>query len=197
MVTHGSRIGRWTGILFLAGASSVLAQGNSSSMERSSASKTNKTTASKTKGGGDPAFVQEAGVGGLAEVEMGRLAVQKAKDDRIRQFGQKMIDDHSKANEQLKQAASHEGLNVPTALDEKHRQTMNRLEKLSGAEFDAAYSKLMVKDHKEDVKLFEKQSKAGNSAVQKFAADTLPTLKNHLQMAEELGGSMAASSSAH
>lgn len=197
MVTHGSRFVRFTGIFFLAGASSVLAQGNSSSMERSPASTTNKTTASKTKGGGDPAFVQEAGVGGLAEVEMGRLAVQKAKDDRIRQFGQKMIDDHSKANEQLKQAASHEGLNVPTALDEKHKQTMNRLEKLSGAEFDAAYSKLMVKDHKEDVKLFEKQSKAGNSAVQKFAADTLPTLKNHLQMAEELGGSMAASSSAH
>ena len=195
MVMHGSRIIRCTGILFLAGASSVLAQSNPASSGRSSASSTDMTM-TKTKGGGDSAFVQEAGIGGLAEVEMGRLAVQKAKDDRIRQFGQKMIDDHSKANEQLKQAASQEGLNVPSAIDEKHKQTMNRLEKLSGAQFDAAYSKEMVRDHKEDVKLFEKQSKAADSAVQKFAADTLPTLKNHLQMAEQLGtGSTAASSS--
>jgi len=151
-----------------------------------------KNAASKPKAGSDQAFVQEAAVGGLAEVEMGRLAVQKAKDDRVRQFGQKMIDDHSKANDQLKQAASQEGLNVPSAIDEKHKQTMNKLEKLSGAQFDSAYAKEMVKDHREDVKLFEKQANAGSSSVQKFAAETLPTLKNHLQMAEALGSSTAA-----
>ena len=195
MNSQGSRIFRCFGVLFAAAATAVLAQSDPSMTDRSAASTSNKNmTMSKTKGGSDQAFVQEAGVGGLAEVEMGRLAVQKAKDDRVRQFGQKIIDDHSKANEELKQAASQEGLNVPSTLDEKHKATMNRLEKLSGEEFDAAYSKLMVKDHKEDVSLFEKHSKEGGSAVQKFAAETVPTLKNHLQMAEQLPTGSAAHS---
>lgn len=189
MTTQVSRIIRRSGILFAAAALSMLAQSNPSSSDKGSAS--------KTKGGTDASFVQEAGVGGLAEVELGRLAVQKARDDRIRQFGQKMIDDHSKANDALKQAASQEGLSVPSSLDDKHKQTLNKLEKLSGAQFDTAYAKEMVRDHKEDVKLFEKQSKAGSSAVQKFAADTLPTLKNHLQMAEELGSVSSASGTGH
>ena len=192
MNCQGSRIVRCLGVLFAAAATTVLAQSNPSATDRGSASMPDKNAASKPKAGSDQAFVQEAAVGGLAEVEMGRLAVQKAKDDRVRQFGQKMIDDHSKANDQLKQAASQEGLNVPSAIDEKHKQTMNKLEKLSGAQFDSAYAKEMVKDHREDVKLFEKQANAGSSTVQKFAAETLPTLKNHLQMAEALGSATAA-----
>ncbi len=188
MNSQGSRIVRCFGILLAAAATAVLAQGNSSATDRSSASAMDKNaSSSKAKSGSDQAFVQEAGVGGLAEVEMGRLAVQKAKDERVRQFGQQMIDDHSKANDALKQAASQQGLNVPTSIDEKHKQTMSRLEKLSGAQFDSAYSREMVKDHREDVKLFEKEASAASSPVQKFAAETLPTLKNHLQMAEALG----------
>jgi putative membrane protein len=197
MNSPGSRIARCFGILFAAAATAVLAQSNPSATDHGSASTSDKNAmSSKTKGSSDQAFVQEAGVGGLAEVEMGRLAVQKAKDDRVRQFGQKMIDDHSKANDQLKQAASQEGLSVPSAVDEKHKATMARLEKLSGAQFDSAYAKEMVKDHKEDVKLFEKESTAGSSAVQKFAAETLPTLKNHLQMAEALGSGGSSTGSA-
>lgn len=200
MNSHGSRIFLCFGVLFAAAATALLAQSDPSMTERSAASTSYRSmTTSRTKVGSDQAFVQEAGVGGLAEVEMGRLAVQKADDDRVRQFGQKMIDDHSRANEELKQAASQEGLDVPTTLDEKHKATMNRLEKLSGSEFDAAYSRLMVKDHKEDVSLFEKHSKEGGSAVQKFAAETVPTLKNHLQMAEQLpsGSASHSGSSAH
>src|SRR5262249_23891291 len=192
MKRQGSRIVRCLGVLFAAAATTVFAQSNPSATDKSSASPSDKNATSKAKAGSDQAFVQEAAVGGLAEVELGRLAVQKAKDDRVRQFGQKMIDDHSKANDQLKQAASQEGLTVPTAIDEKHKLTMNKLEKLSGAQFDSAYAKEMVKDHREDVKLFEKQASAGSSSVQKFAAETLPTLKNHLQMAEALGSSTAA-----
>ncbi len=196
---QGFRIIRSFGVLFAAGAMSVLAQGNSSSMGGSSAPPSSKSSAPTTKAGGDAAFVQEAGVGGLAEVEMGRLAVQKAQDDRVRQFGQKMIDDHSKANDALRQAATQQGLSAPTSIDEKHKQTMSKLEKLSGAQFDAAYSKEMVRDHKEDVKLFEKQAGATNSPVQQFAAETLPTLKNHLQMAEALEkpSSSASTGSSH
>lgn len=197
MISRGSRIVRCMGILFVASAATVSAQGNPPASNGGQASTPDKNAASKPKGSPDASFVQEAGIGGLAEVEMGRLAVQKARDDRVRQFGQKMIDDHSKANDALKQAASQEGLSVPTALDEKHKQTLSRLEKLSGAQFDAAYAKEMIKDHKEDVKLFEKESKATSSAVQKFAADTLPTLRNHMQMAEALGSVSGASASGH
>ena len=185
MKTERFRILR-TGLVLIGAAATALAQAGAGTSGTGSA-------ASRNKAGADPAFVQEAAIGGMAEVEMGRLAVQKAKDDRVRQFGQKMIDDHSKANDALQHAASQEGLSVPTALDEKHKQILAKLEKLSGAQFDSAYSKEMVKDHKEDVKLFEKEAKSSGSPVQKFAAETLPTLKNHLKMAEDLGSVTQAS----
>ena len=197
MNSQGSRGVRCFGLLFASAAMSVFAQSSMGSTARNSAPAPDKNAA-RSKAGTDASFVQEAGIGGLAEVEMGRLAVQKAQDDRVRQFGQKMIDDHSKANDALQQAASQQGLNAPSAMDEKHKQTMNRLEKLSGSQFDSAYAKEMVRDHKEDVKLFEKQANASGTPVEKFAADTLPTLKNHLVMAEALGSTSAASTgSAH
>lgn len=136
----------------------------------------------------DKSFAKEAAIGGMSEVELGRLAVEKATDPRVRQFGQQMIDDHSRANDALKSAASQEGISLPADPDAKHQKTMERLQKLSGAQFDAAYTDEMVRDHKEDVAAFEKQAKAPSSSVQKFAADTLPTLQNHLQMIEAIHG---------
>ena len=137
----------------------------------------------------DQSFAKEAAIGGMSEVELGRLAVEKATDPRVRQFGQQMIDDHSKANDGLKAAASKEGITLPRDTDAKHQKTMERLQKLSGAQFDAAYTEEMLRDHREDVAAFEKEAKAGGSPVQKFAADTLPTLQNHLQMIEAIHGS--------
>jgi len=138
----------------------------------------------------DTSFAKEAALGGMSEVELGQLAVQKASDPRVRQFGQHMIDDHSKANDALKAAAAQEGITLlPTSTDKKHEATRDKLEKLSGTQFDEAYTKEMVRDHKEDVAAFEKQAKAGNSPVQRFASDTLPTLQNHLQMIESISGS--------
>ena len=144
---------------------------------------------SREASGADQSFAKEAAVGGMSEVELGRLAVEKATDPRVRQFGQQMIDDHSKANDALKAAASKEGITLPTGTDAKHQKTMERLQKLSGSQFDAAYTEEMLRDHKEDVAAFEKEARAGSSAVQKFAADTLPTLQNHLQMIEAIHGS--------
>src|SRR5262252_8935314 len=82
-----------------------------------------------------------------------------------------------------------EGITLPASNDKKHEATRDNLEKLSGKQFDEAYTKEMVRDHKEDVAAFEKQAKAGNSPVQRFASDTLPTLQNHLQMIESISGS--------
>jgi putative membrane protein len=139
--------------------------------------------------GADVSFAKEAALGGMSEVELGQLAVQKATDPRVRQYGQKMIDDHSRANEALKAAATQEGITLPASPDKKHEALREKLEKLSGSQFDEAYKKEMLRDHKEDVAAFEKEAKAGTSPVQKFAAETLPTLKDHLQMIEELNGS--------
>jgi putative membrane protein len=133
----------------------------------------------------DKSWAQKAAIGGLAEVEMGKLAQQKASNDQVKQFGTHMVDDHSKANDELKQLASSKGLTLPTDLDATHKNKMAKLEKLSGAQFDRAYMDEMVADHKKDVAEFKKQSTSGkDSDLKAFAAKTLPTLEDHLKMAQ-------------
>jgi putative membrane protein len=130
-------------------------------------------------------FVDKAAVGGMAEVKMGQLATQKASSPDVKAFGQQMVDDHGKANQELKDLASKKGITLPTDLDAKHQATYDRLSKLSGAAFDKAYMHEMVTDHHEDVNEFRKESKTGSDPdVKAWAAKTLPTLEHHLQMAE-------------
>jgi len=132
-------------------------------------------------------FVKEAAVGGMAEVELGKLAKDKGDSDTVKQFGQKMVDDHSKANDELKSLAKKKNIDLPTSLDAKHQAVVDRLSKLSGADFDRAYSTEMVKDHQEDVKEFQKEANSGtDSDIKNFASSTLPTLQEHLKMAREL-----------
>jgi putative membrane protein len=100
-----------------------------------------------------------------------------------------MVDDHGKANDELKKLASQKGITLPTDLDAKHQATYDRLSKLSGADFDRAYMADMVKDHHEDVNEFRKESQSGSDPdVKAWAAKTLPTLEHHLQMAESTNG---------
>jgi putative membrane protein len=133
----------------------------------------------------EASFVKEAAQGGMMEVELGKLAQEKASNDKVKQFGKRMEDDHSKANAELKQLASAKGVELPTALEGKQKSTVERLSKLSGAEFDRQYMTAMVNDHKEDVSKFQSESsKAKDPEVKQFASKTLPTLKEHLQLAE-------------
>jgi putative membrane protein len=135
--------------------------------------------------GADSAFVTKAAQGGLAEVKLGQLATQKASSQDVKSFAQQMVDDHGKANDELKQLASSKGVTVPADVDAKHQATHDRLSKLSGAEFDRAYMQQMVTDHRETVNDFRRESKGGSdSDVKAWAAKTLPTLEHHLQMAE-------------
>jgi putative membrane protein len=135
----------------------------------------------------DQKFVKEAAEGGMAEVELGRLAVEKASSDNVKKFGQRMVDDHSKANDKLKEIATSKGVTLPESPNAKQRATKARLEKLSGNEFDKAYMKDMLKDHKQDVADFQKESKTGkDSDVKNFASQTLPTLQDHLKNAESI-----------
>jgi putative membrane protein len=135
----------------------------------------------------DKAFVKKAAQGGMAEVELGQLATQKAQSEDVKKFGQRMVDDHSKANDQLKTLASEKGVTLPTDLDAKDKALKNRLSKLSGDQFDRAYMQSMVQDHKKDVAEFQKESRsAKDSDVKNWASQTLPTLQSHLQQAEQV-----------
>jgi putative membrane protein len=141
-------------------------------------------------------FVKDALVGGLTEVELGKLAVDKASNDAVKQFGQKMIDDHSKANAELKEIATKEKIDVPDSLDSKHQSRVEKLSKLSGADFDKAYIKDQLKDHQQDVREFQQEAKSGTDPdVKSFASKTLPTLEEHLSMVKELDKGKKATAS--
>jgi putative membrane protein len=135
----------------------------------------------------DEKFVEKAAQGGMAEVELGQLATQKASSDDVKKFGQRMVDDHSKANEELKQVAGSKGIDLPMSLNAKDQATKDRLSKLSGDAFDRAYLQDMVKDHIKDVAEFQHESKSGkDSDIKNFASQTLPTLQEHLNQAKSI-----------
>jgi len=136
---------------------------------------------------GDRPFVMEAAMGSMAEVELGKLAGEKAMSDKVKAFGQRMVTDHSKAGDELKTLASSKQITVPASLDAKHQAMHDRMAKLSGAAFDRAYVRDMVADHKKDVAAFTRESMSGkDSDVKAWAAKTLPTLREHLQMIEDI-----------
>jgi putative membrane protein len=160
---------------------------------------THSTTTVHTKAkltAADRKFMMDAAEGGMAEVELGRLAASKGTDPDVKAFGQRMVDDHSKANDKLKTIATEEGVTLPTALKGEMKAMHGKLSKASGAEFDKMYMSHMVKDHVKDVKEFEKESTSGKDAdVKQFAADTLPTLREHLQMAQTTATKVGATAS--
>jgi putative membrane protein len=136
--------------------------------------------------GSDNDFITKAARGGMAEVELGKLAVSKATDSKVKSFGQKMVDDHSKANDKLSTLAADKGVLMPNSLTSSDQSTVDKLSKLSGHDFDESYMEDMVKDHKADISEFEKESQNGRDPdVKGFAAKTLPTLQEHLRMAED------------
>jgi putative membrane protein len=181
--------------LLLAGGIAI-AQDPSKAKDRSTAQTAGETNRMENMAN-DKAFVMNAAIGGMAEVEMGKLAAQKATDERVKQFGQKMVDDHGKANEDLKNVASAQKIDIPVSLDSKHQATIDRLSKLSGSAFDRAYVREMVTDHNQDVKEFQKESQNGqDSAVRAFASKTLPTLQEHQRMILDISKNSTKSTSA-
>lgn len=135
----------------------------------------------------DYKFVTEAAGGGMAEVQLGQIAKDRATDPAVKQFADKMVKDHSQAGQQLTQLASQKGATLPAEIPAAEKRETDRLLKLSGAEFDRAYMNHMVRDHKKDVKEFERESqKAADLDVQSWASKTLPTLQEHLRMAQDI-----------
>jgi putative membrane protein len=138
-------------------------------------------------------FVKEAAMGGMAEVELGRLAQQNAQNDDVKQFGARMVQDHTAANEQLMTIVAAKDVTVPQQLDQKHRQTFDKLEKMKGAEFDRAYMREMVEDHDKTVKKFRQEAQQGNDPdLKAFAQTTLPVLEQHHKLAQDISKSLTA-----
>jgi putative membrane protein len=143
----------------------------------------------------DKAFVKKAAEGGMAEVQLGQLAADKASSNDVKDFGKMMVDDHSKANDQLKSVAQQKGITLPTDLSVKDKAEKDRLSKLSGEQFDRVYMQHMVKDHMKDVSEFKKESTmAKDDDIKNFAAQTLPTLQTHLDKAKSIAGTTGATS---
>jgi putative membrane protein len=142
----------------------------------------------------DRDFINQAAQGGMMEVAAGKLAAQRAMDPTVKAFGQKMVTDHSAANDMLKSLAAAKNVPLPESVSEEEHTALGKLESLNGTDFDQTYSQMMVKDHVTDVGDFEKEvKKAKDPDVKAFAEQTLPTLRHHLMMANQLSAAQKKS----
>ena len=167
------------GTLLLAGlASSAFAHGSaghSDSMNKS--------------GNHDAMFMRHAAADSLAEIQMGRIALDKSSSAQVKQLAQRIIDDHTKANDQLMSIAERKQVTLPTEPMPMAKQEADNLKSMSGNAFDQAYARTMVKDHRKAIKMFGMESQnATDSDLKQYASTTLPVLKQHLQMAEQIAG---------
>jgi putative membrane protein len=141
----------------------------------------------------DKMFVKKAMAGGMAEVKLGQLASQKGNSEDVKQFGQKMVDDHTKLNDQMKPIAGQLGVEAPADLSAKDKALQTRLEGLSGDAFDKAYMSAMVKDHKKDLTEFKHEATAAKDPqVQQAAQQGAQVIEEHLQMAEQIAQKVGA-----
>jgi len=131
-------------------------------------------------------FVEDAAQAGMTEVELGKIALNKSQNAEVRSFAQRMVTDHGKANQELAKIAESKGIEAPTKLDSQHQAMVKNLSAKDGAAFDSEYSHHMKMDHSKALALFEAESKASDPDLAKFATKTLPTLKEHKELASKL-----------
>jgi len=154
-----------------------------------------RTTADRNDNGklsrGDANFVKEASQGGLMEVKMGQTAKDHASNAEVKNYGEMLVKDHTKANDKLSQLASQKGVNLAKEMEPKHTGMIKDFENKSGADFDRAFIQHAIKDHKKDISKFEKASRDLNDTeLRSFASETLPTLRTHLEEAQRIARSM-------
>ena len=166
----------------LAGAGALHAQGSDAKLRMAS-----------QEGAISASFVKNAALDGMTEVELGKIALSKSQDAKVREFAQRMVTDHSKANDELTEIAKQRNLEVPKVLDTEHKSLVQMLNSKSGAAFDSVYSEHMNDDHAKAVALFEGAISGSDQQLAAFAKKTLPTLKEHKKLAERLAGSRTAS----
>ena len=129
-------------------------------------------------------FLKEAIQGNLAEVKMGKLGEEKGTTADIRDFGKRLVTDHSAANDKAK--SQEAGVSPPSEPTKKQTETYQALSKLSGSKFDRRYIEDMVKDHKKDIAEYKRAAKSGSGPIADYAQNALPTLQEHLRIAEKI-----------
>jgi putative membrane protein len=142
----------------------------------------------------DATFYRNAAEGGIAEVELGQLAQEKASSPSVKAFGAMMVADHSAANDKLKTVAAGKGVELPTSPSVGQMAAKTKLEVLSGTTFDKSYIKGMIKDHEEDIKEFQQEAASGRDPdARAFARATLPTLQSHLKKIQSIAANEGVS----
>jgi putative membrane protein len=145
----------------------------------------------------DHHFVNDVAMDGMGEVELAKLAQEKAASADVKQFAQRMADEHGKAGDELKSLASSKQITWPASSGAKHKATYDRLAKLSGSAFDRAYMQTMVTGHQQAVAAFKTESTTGKDAdIKAWATKTLPTIQDHLKAAQSTSHAVATSGSA-
>jgi len=148
----------------------------------------NTGTAATSQNFGDQAFVAKALEGGMAEVQLGQLAQEKSQSNDVKQFGQKMVSDHSQMGEKwLKPIAKQMGVSEPKGPSKKDKKLIEKLQGLSGQQFDTEYIQAMLKDHKEDLKQFKNEAQmAQDPNVKQIAQQGSTVIQQHLQLIEQI-----------
>ena len=143
----------------------------------------------------DKAFIKEAAIGDAAEIQLGQMAQEKASNPKVKQFGQRMVKDHSQADDQLKGIAQSQHISLPTELDPPHKAAAAELSQKAGSQFDQAYMRMMVQDHTKTVNKFKREGTASHDpTVKNFAEQSLPILQSHLQEARQIQAQLKAGS---
>jgi putative membrane protein len=133
-------------------------------------------------------FVQKAAITDMFEIEVGKLAQEKSQNDDYKEFGEMLVSDHEETSDKLKSIAGDiGGLQLPQALDAAHKQKLQKLQGLSGAQFDSQFKTEQVQGHQQAIRLFENYAKVGDHPeLKQFAQQTLPDLREHLKQAQAL-----------
>lgn len=162
-----------------------------------SLNRTKDTTTNTTATGGiaveeaDAKFTTQAAIGGMAEVELGKMALEKSSNPQVKEFATMMVKDHGMANTELMAIAKQKNITLPSTVDDEHKKKMEDLSKKTGADFDKAYVSAMVDGHKSTLKLMEDESKDGKDAdLKSFATKTAPIVQSHLVMINKINDSM-------
>lgn len=152
------------------------------------------TDAAKTQvAAEDLEFMKEAARGGVAEVKMGELGQSNGESQQVKEFAKKLVDDHTKANDELKQLAKKKEVTLPDAMNEQQKAMIQHLSSLKGREFDSAFKQHAVEDHQKDIEKFKTASeKAKDAELKAFASKTLPVLQQHLDLAKQLNAGPVA-----
>ncbi|MBE5319461.1 DUF4142 domain-containing protein [Pedobacter sp. MR2016-19] len=172
--------------------------GNKDAKENAdSLNRTKDTTSNVAATGGiaveeaDAKFTTQAAVGGMAEVELGKMALEKSSNPQVKEFATMMVKDHGMANTELMAIAKQKNITLPSTVDDEHKKKMEDLSKKTGADFDKAYVSAMVDGHKSTLKLMEDESRDGKDAdLKSFATKTAPIVQSHLVMINKINDSM-------